>query len=200
MTEIILARHGETEWNVKDIFRGLADIALSNNGLKQAEKLARYLSSRKIEAVYSSPLQRARQTAELIARHHRLDVLVTPGLIDVNYGEWQGLLATQVQEKYPELYTLWSNQPQRVRIPGGDRLSQVRRRSRAVVAEVINKYSGTVVLVSHRAVNQVLICALLGLSTSHFWNVKLDVAGTTTFTYENDRFVLVEHNNTSYLR
>jgi probable phosphoglycerate mutase len=200
MTEIILARHGETEWNVKDIFRGLADIALSNNGLKQAEKLARYLSSRKIEAVYSSPLQRARQTAELIARHHRLDVLVTPGLIDVNYGEWQGLLATQVQEKYPELYTLWSNQPQRVRIPGGDRLSQVRRRSRAVVAEVINKYSGTVVLVSHRAVNQVLICALLGVSTSHFWNVKLDVAGTTTFTYENDRFVLVEHNNTSYLR
>ena len=200
MTEIILARHGETEWNVKDIFRGLADIALSNNGLKQAEKLARYLSSRKIEAVYSSPLQRARQTAELIARHHRLDVLVTPGLIDVNYGEWQGLLATQVQEKYPELYTLWSNQPQRVRIPGGDRLSQVRRRSRAVVAEVINKYSGTVVLVSPRAVNQVLICALLGLSTSHFWNVKLDVAGTTTFTYENDRFVLVEHNNTSYLR
>lgn len=200
MTEIILARHGETEWNVKDIFRGLADIALSNNGLKQAEKLARYLSSQKIEAVYSSPLQRARQTAELIARHHRLDVLVTPGLIDVNYGEWQGLLATQVQEKYPELYTLWSNQPQRVRIPGGDRLSQVRRRSRAVVAEVINKYSGTVVLVSHRAVNQVLICALLGLSTSHFWNVKLDVAGTTTFTYENDRFVLVEHNNTSYLR
>ncbi len=200
MTEIILARHGETQWNVKDIFRGLADIALSDNGLKQAAKLARYLSSRKIAAVYSSPLQRAQQTAQSIARYHRLDVLVTQGLVDVNYGEWQGLLATQVREKYPEFYARWTNQPQLVKIPGGDTLSQVKRRSRAVVNEVISKHSGTVVLVSHRAVIQVLICTLLGLSTSHFWNVNMDVAGITTFIYENSRFVLVEHNNTSLIR
>lgn len=199
MTEIVLARHGETEWNVKDLFRGLADIPLSAHGLEQAEKLARYLSSTKIEAVYSSPLQRARQTAGFIAREHHLEVSVTQGLLDINYGAWQGLTVPQVQEKYPELYSRWTERPQRVRIPDGDTLSQIRRRSRAVVTEVIARHSGAVVLVSHRAVIQVLICTLLGISTSHFWNISLDTAAITTFNYENERFVLIEHNNTSYL-
>lgn len=200
MTEIILARHGETEWNVTDIFRGWTDLDLNANGVKQAELLGKYLSSKKIEAVYSSRLQRALKTAEMIAGYHQLSVVVAPGLIDVNYGEWQGLSPPQVKDKYPELYREWVNHPQRVKIPGGESLRHVRRRSRRVVSEVISRYRGTVVLVSHRAVIHVLICALLGLSNASFWNIKQDLGGTTTFVYENSRFVLVAHNNTSYLR
>ena len=70
----------------------------------------------------------------------------------------------------------------------------------AVVDNVITNCEGTVVLVSHRVVNKVLICALLGLDNSHFWNIRLDTCGITTFTHENGRFVLTEHNNTSYLK
>ncbi|TET17646.1 MAG: hypothetical protein E3J75_02065 [Dehalococcoidia bacterium] len=78
----------------------------------------------------------------------------------------------------------------------------LRRRKRAigVVGNIIAKYEGTVVLVSHRVVNKVLICALLGLDNSHFWNIKQDVCGITTFTYENERFILIRHNDTSYLK
>ena len=91
MTEIILARHGETEWNVAEIFRGRIDIELNETGTKQAALLAEYLSRRKIEAICSSPLKRALNTAEIIAGYHKLDVEIAPGLIDFDYGEWQGL-------------------------------------------------------------------------------------------------------------
>ena len=70
----------------------------------------------------------------------------------------------------------------------------------AVVDEVVAKHRGRVILVSHRVVNKVLICALLGLDNSHFWNIRQDTCGTTTFAYQNGRFILTSHNDTSYLR
>jgi len=200
MTEIILARHGETEWNVEEIFRGRIDIELNETGIKQARLLAEYLSDVEIQAIYSSPLKRALRTAEIIASYHKLDIEITPGLIDFNYGQWQGLPHQEVEDKYKELYTKWTNSPDQVKIPEGESLDEVRGRARGVVNDVIAKYKGAVVLVSHRVVNKVLICALLGLDNSDFWNIRQDTCGITTFTHENEQFILTEHNNTSYLK
>jgi len=200
MTEIILARHGETEWNVAEIFRGRIDIELNQTGIKQAELLAEYLSSLKLDAIYSSPLKRALKTAEIIASYHKLDVEITPGLIDFDYGKWQGLPHQEVKDKYKELYAEWIKNPHQVKIPAGESLDEVRKRAIGVIDNVIAKYEGTVVLVSHRVVNKVLICALLGLDNSHFWNIRQDTCGITTFIYENERFILTKHNNTSYLK
>ena len=200
MTQIILARHGETEWNVAEVFRGRIDIELNETGIKQAELLAEYLSHMKIDAVYSSPLKRALKTAEIIASYHKTGVEVALGLIDFNYGEWQGLAHQEVRNKYKELYAEWINSPDQVKIPTGESLSDVRGRAMGVVSNVIAKYEGIVVLVSHRVVNKVLICALLGLDNCHFWNIKQDTCGITTFIYEDRRFILTEHNNTSYLK
>ena len=199
MTEIIIARHGQTKWNVGEIFRGRIDIELDETGEKQAELLAEYLSGRKIDAIYSSPLKRALKTAEAIASYHQLEVEIAPGLIDFNYGAWQGLSHQEVKDKYQELYAEWIKNPHRVKIPEGESLQDVRKRVLAVVDEVIVKHKGTVILVAHRVVNNVLICALLGLDNSHFWNIRQDTCGITTFAYENGRFILTEHNNTSYL-
>ncbi|MFC2011236.1 histidine phosphatase family protein [Chloroflexota bacterium] len=200
MTEIILARHGETEWNVGEIFRGRIDIELNETGVKQAELLADYLSDVKIEAIYSSPLKRALNTAEAISRPHKLEVEITPRLIDLHFSQWQGLPLQEVKNKYGELYTEWIDSPDRVTIPGGESLNDVRERALSVMDEVITRYEGSVILVSHRVVNKVLICALLGLDNSHFWNIRQDTCGITTFTYENERFIITEHNNTSYLK
>jgi broad specificity phosphatase PhoE len=200
MTQIILARHGETQWNVEEVFRGRIDIELNETGLRQAELLAEYLSGIKIDAVYSSPLRRALKTAEMIASYHKLDVEIAPGLVDFDYGEWQSLAHQQVKDRYKELYAEWINSPDRVKMPTGESLSDVRERAMGVVSDVIAKYEGTVVLVSHRVVNKVLICALLGLDNSHFWNIKQDTCGITTFTYQNGRFILIKHNDTSYLK
>lgn len=198
--KIILARHGETEWNVEEVFRGRVDVELNEIGIKQAELLAEYLSDFKIEAVYSSPLKRALKTAETIASYHKLRVEIAPGLIDLDFGKWQGLCLKEVKKKYKELYAEWVNHPERVKIPDGESLNDVRARAIAVIDSVIAKYRETAVLVSHRVVNKVLICALLGLDNSHFWKIKQDTCGISTFIYENERFILAEHNNTSYLK
>ncbi|MFH0768437.1 MAG: histidine phosphatase family protein [Chloroflexota bacterium] len=200
MAEIILARHGETEWNVEEMFRGRIDVELNETGIKQAGLLANYLSNVKIDAIYSSPLKRALRTAETIAKYHQLKVETVPGLVDLDFGKWQGLLRQEVQDKYEELYDEWADHPERVKLPGGESLDDVRNRAMAVVNEVIAKYEGTAVIVSHRVVNKVLICALLGLDNSHFWNIRQDTCGITTFTYENGRFVLTRHNDTSFLK
>jgi len=200
MTKIIIARHGQTEWNVGEVFRGRIDVDLDETGVKQAGLLAEYLSGREIEAIYSSPLKRALNTAGAIARRHNLEVEVAPRLIDFNFGKWQGLPHQEVKEKYKELYTEWTRNPQQVRMPDGERLDDIRERAISVVDEVTARYEGTIVLVAHRVVNKVLICALLGLDNSHFWDIKQDTCGITTFVYENGRFILIEHNNTSYLR
>ncbi|MFC1864387.1 histidine phosphatase family protein [Chloroflexota bacterium] len=200
MTEIILSRHGETEWNVGEIFRGRIDIELNKTGIKQAELLAEYLSDVKIEAIYSSPLKRALRTAETIANYHQLEIEIAPGLIDLDFGQWQGLSHQEVRDKYKKLYTEWTDSPDRIKIPEGESLSDVRKRAIGVVDEVIAKHKGAAVLVSHRVVNKVLICALLGLDNSHFWNIRQDTCGITIFAYENGRFILTEHNNTSYLK
>jgi len=199
MAEIILVRHGETEWNVKEVFRGRIDIELSETGRKQAELLAEYLSNTKVEAIYSSPLKRALQTAEVIARYHRLNVEIVPALIDFDFGRWQGLSRREVKDKYKELYTEWLENPHQIRIPDGEGLDEVRKRALGVVESILAKHEGTAILVSHRVVNKVLICALLGLDDSHFWNIKQDTGGITIFAYENNRFILTKHNDTSFL-
>jgi len=200
MTELVLARHGETAWNVTEVFRGQSDVDLNDIGLKQAELLADYLSERKIEAVFSGPLQRAMKTARAIALRHGLTVIPAPGLNDMSFGVWEGVPVSEVRKKYPQLYAEWTAEPHRVQIPGGDTLEAVSKRAMTLLNEVIQKHRGTVVLVSHRVVHKLLILAMLGLDNSGFWKIKLDTAAMTTFTYDNRGFVLAEHNNTSYLR
>jgi broad specificity phosphatase PhoE len=200
MTEIILIRHGETEWNVQEVFRGRIDVELNETGVREAELLAEYLGGVKVEAVYSSPLRRALKTAEMIARYHKLKVEIAPGLIDFDFGQWQGLPHQEVKDRYKELYAQWRENPHLVQMPDGESLAGVRERALNLVNEAVARHEGAVVLVSHRVVNKVLICALLGLDNSHFWNIRQDTCGTTIFAYEKGRFILTKHNDTSYLR
>jgi len=199
MTKILLIRHGDTDWNVEEIFRGRADIELNETGIKQAELLAKYLEDVSLEAVYTSPLKRALKTAEIIASSHNADVTSSQGLIDFDYGEWQGLSNDTVKDKYKALYEKWMKKPHLVIMPKGESLDDVRKRGLRLIDRII-KNEGTVALVSHRVVGKVLICALLGLDNSHFWNIRLDTCGITTFAYEKGRFVLTSHNDTSFLR
>ncbi len=200
MAKLILVRHGETVWNVEKIYRGRTDVNLDEVGIKQAKLLGKYLSNWELEAIYSSPLRRAIDTANIIARYHKIAVQVTRGLIDFDYGEWQSLPEQEAKRLYPTLHNEWHNNPHRVKMPGGESLEDVRRRAIGVVNDVLSKYQGSVILVSHRVVNKVLICSLLGLDNSYFWNIKQDVGGITIFNCVDGRFVLTRHNDTSHLK
>jgi broad specificity phosphatase PhoE len=200
MAELILARHGETVWNVEKIYRGRMDLNLDEVGIKQAELLGKYLSNWVLAAIYSSPLKRATDTADIIAHYQKIGVHIAEGLIDFDYGEWQALPEQEAKRLYPTLHNEWHDNPHKVRMPGGESLEDVRKRAIEVVNDVLSKYQVSVLLVSHRVVNKVLICSLLGLDNSHFWNINLDVGGITIFNYLEGRFVLTSHNDTSHLK
>jgi broad specificity phosphatase PhoE len=200
MVEIILVRHGETDLNAGEIFRGLVDVELNETGLRQAELLGEYLAGEKIDIVYSSPLKRAVKTAETIARPHALEVNIVRNLIDIDYGEWQGLPLQEITVEYRELYRDWLDTPEQVRIPGGESLEEVRARVMPFVEDAVMRCGeGKIVFVTHRVVNKVIICNLLGLSNAHFWNVKQDTCGISRFSCGDGRVVLTCHNDTSFL-
>ena len=200
MTEIILIRHGETEWNASEVFRGRADIDLNETGIRQAELLGKYLSREKIDHIYSSPLKRAVSTAEAIAGFQKKKVETVDNLIDFDYGEWQGLTIEQVKDIDDVLYQDWLDTPEQMKIPGGENLENVLDRAmRFVVGSVIKCREGKIAVVSHRVVLKVIICALLKLDNSHFWDIRIDNGGITRFVYDGNHAVLAGHNDTSYL-
>jgi broad specificity phosphatase PhoE len=200
MAKLILARHGETMWNVEKVFRGRADVNLDEVGIKQAELLGKYLSNWELEAIYSSPVKRALDTANIVARYQKVVVRIAEGLIDFDFGEWQSLPEQEVKRLYPAILNEWQSNPHKVKMPGGESLEDVRMRAVEVVSDVLSKHQGNVLLVSHRVVIKVLICYLLGLDNSHFRNISQDVGGITIFNYADGRFVLTRHNDTSHLR
>ena len=200
MIEIILVRHGQTDWNAAETFRGRADVALNGTGMKQADELGIFLENEGIDFIYSSPLQRASVTAGAIARHQYLDVNTVENLTDIDFGDWQGLSWQEVNEKFPELYRDWLDTPEQLKIPQGESLEDVRRRAVPFIEDAVMRCGeGKVVFVSHRVVIKVIMCSLLGLESSHFWNLRIDTCALSRFAAGDGRLVLTKHNDTSYL-
>lgn len=201
MTSIYLVRHGQTAWNKEEIFRGRRDVPLDETGLKQAELAGEYFKELKIDAIYSSPLSRAWQTAERIAKFHRLRIQPLEGIIDMSFGQWEGHPHQEIREMDQETYRQWREEPHQVRLPGGETLDEVRSRAMAALEEVVRLNSGkTIVLVSHRVVNKVLLCGILGLDNSHFWQIVQDPTAINLIQYQNGKYILYLMNETCHLK
>jgi broad specificity phosphatase PhoE len=201
MTQIILVRHGQTPWNKDKIFRGTVDIPLNDQGREEAELAGEWLQKETIHAAYSSPLSRARDTAQAICKHHKIEVVDLPGLADINYGEWQGLPLTEVKKVYAELYHQWETAPHTVRFPKGETLEEVRTRAWAAVEEVVKRHPGQVVLLAaHRAVNKVLIARFIGLDDQNFWRIGQDTTAINRFNLVGDTWHIISVNDFCHLR
>jgi len=201
MTRILLVRHGETEWNRIERFRGRADVPLNEAGLAQAEATARRIAAQwQPVAVYASPLSRAVRTADAIARALGLPVQPHPGLIDISYGQWQGLSADEVRERWPDILDAWYNAPQAARIPGGETLDEVRARGLATVHDLAARHDDqTIVLVAHTVMNRAILLDVLGLGTDRFWRLRQDTCAINVFEAERGDFTLVSLNDTCHL-
>ena len=201
MTSIYLVRHGQTAWNKEEIFRGRTDIPLDETGLKQAELAGEYFKAMVIQGVYSSPLLRAWQTAEPIALFQNLKAQPTEGIIDMSFGNWEGHALQEIERIDPETYRQWREEPHLAKLPGGESLDDVRFRAMAALEWVIKKHpEGSVVLISHRVVNKVLICGILGIDNSHFWQIAQDTAAINLIQYKRGRYVLSSMNETCHLK
>jgi broad specificity phosphatase PhoE len=201
MTQIILVRHGQTPWNKDKIFRGSRDIPLNDAGREEARLAGEWLKGDTIHAAYCSPLSRARDTGEAIARHHGLQVLDLPGLADICYGDWEGLPLTEVKVKYADLYRQWEAAPHTVRFPHGETLDEVKARALDAVEEALRRHpQQTILLAAHRAVNKVLIAAFISLDNSHFWRIGQDTTAINRFNRVGDIWQIMSVNDTCHLR
>ena len=181
-TRFILVRHGQTGWNKDERFRGRADIELDETGLQQAQLTAERMMEWEISAVYSSPLKRAVSTAQAIADRFGLSVVTLDGLNDMNFGQWEGMLVSEVREKHAKLFNEWRLHPESFAVPGGESLEDVRKRVVKTVGELALEHEGqTIALVTHRVVCKVLLCHLLGLDNSHFWKIAQDTTAVNAF-------------------
>ena len=201
ITRIYLVRHGTTEWNQKEVFRGRIDCELNETGRAEARALAEYFRDVTIDSIYASPLSRAVETAQAVASFKGLRVKPEPLFIDIDFGEWQGMPLKEVEEKYPDLYRLWRERPQDVSFPSGENLTLVKTRARGGIERVIQENPGKAVLiVSHRVITKVLVCALLGLDNSHFWSIKQDTAAVNCFEYTGKTFITSLINDTCHMK
>lgn len=201
MTRIILVRHGQTEWNRIERFRGRADVPLNRMGIGQAEATARRLAQEpKPAAVYSSPLSRAALTAAKIAGFHGLTVRLHDGLIDIDYGQWQGLTPRQVGERWPEELDAWYNAPQAARIPAGEELQVVRDRGMETVRKLVREHAdSTIVLVAHTVMNRLILLGVLGLGNDRFWDLGQEPCAINRISAREGGFALVSLNDTCHL-
>jgi len=201
MTRIVLVRHGQTEWNRFERFRGRADVPLDADGLAQAEATAARIEREyQVAAVYSSPLSRALRTAEAIARRFSLGVQTHAGLLDIDYGAWQGLTPDDVRQRQPELLEAWYQAPHTVRIPGGESLDDLRTRCTAAMGGFVERHpESTVALVAHTVVNRVILLAVLGLGNDRFWHLRQDTCAINEIEADGGEFTLVSMNDTCHL-
>jgi probable phosphoglycerate mutase len=154
-----------------------------------------------IHGIFSSSLSRAWQTAEKIAELHNLKVQALEGLLDMSFGNWEGRPHQEIREIDSKTYRQWVETPHLVRLPGGEGLDDVRVRAMAGIEEIIRAHPGkTLVLVTHRVVNKVLICAILGLDNSHFWQITQDTTAINLIQHKNGKYILSLMNETCHLK
>ncbi|GAK60229.1 phosphoglycerate mutase [Candidatus Vecturithrix granuli] len=200
-TIILLIRHGETAWNRGKIFRGTHDIPLNENGRLQAKLLAKALESRRIDAAYSSPLSRARETADIILAPHGIEAVNHAGLTDFDYGQWTGLEDRVVAQKWPEEHACWLVAPHRAQPPGGDTLQMVFDRAFTMVEDLVQQHHDeTVAIFAHRVVNKLLVLGMLTLAIERFPFIRQDNCCLNEFEWTEHGYIMISLNDTSHLR
>ena len=200
-TAIILVRHGECRGNREGLFRGRSDFPLNEAGLSQANEIAEEIKSFKPIRIFTSPLSRARQTAEAISKECHIEIEERAGMNNIELGPWEEKPKKYISEKYPEQWKIWLNEPEKLKVPGMESLDELQQRVKKDLDEIIKQFSGkTIVIVSHRAVLKPLIACCLGINKPYFWRIHLDTASYSILHFEKLRgFILVQLNQNKHL-
>lgn len=202
MVKIILIRHGESKGNREGLFRGRHDFPLTQNGISQAEALQRELKDVNIDAIYSSPLRRAYDTAKIVAAPHNIDVIIDESFNNISLGEWESKPKEYIREHYPDLWQIWITEPEKLRFPNIEPLDMVMKRSVKRLKELVQLHTdGTFAIVTHRAVLKPLIAGILEIKPPYFWKIHMDTAAYSILEYDEERgYTLSLLNQTKHIK
>jgi broad specificity phosphatase PhoE len=197
---LFAVRHGATEYSRERRFTGSRDVPLTTDGRLQAEAVAQALASAGAAAIYTSPLERARVCADLIAKPHRLEPRVDPDLREMSFGAWEGLGRDELSRQFPREAEAWRLTPHRVTPPGGETLGAVAARVRTTLDRLIAAHAGeTAIVVTHAVVARLIVLAALGLGPERLWSVDASPAGITELEYVGDWATVHRMNTLAHL-
>ncbi|HYL81730.1 MAG TPA: histidine phosphatase family protein [Candidatus Acidoferrum sp.] len=203
MPKFTLIRHGESVWNGERRIQGNQDPALSPRGRRQTDLLVEHLPeriTRPVAAIYTSPLQRAAETAERIAGLWRLPVIREPDLREMSLGAWEGKTVAEIQTAFPGAYERWLEDPAASPAPGGEELPAFGRRVTEALARMQRAHPGAdLLLVSHGGAIKALICFTLGLDLRYLFRLKQDNTAVSQIELEGSVRRVLLMNDTCHL-
>lgn len=169
VTRIFMVRHGATVLSAEDRFAGATDVALSDEGRRQTQRLSERLASEKITAVFASPLGRTVETAGILAAPHHLEVQRRDGLREISHGRWEQMTRREVEQQFPAEAAEWEKDPYTFAPEGGESGLAVTARALPVLIDVVRAHPGkTVLVVSHKATIRLLLSSLLGFDPRRY--------------------------------
>ncbi len=198
---LLLMRHGQTEWNQAMRTQGRTDIPLDETGRMQAMLAAERLKGARLDAVYTSPLLRARQTAEAIAIPHGLSVIPHPLLVERDFGIWEGEEFSALANKYPDGIRLWREDPVAYTPEKAETLADVLARATAFLEELRAQHGEeeTVLVVSHSIPLRLMVAHLIGLAPKYIHSLRMDNAAYTEVLLREKYNTLLVLNDTGHL-
>ncbi|MEX5284217.1 alpha-ribazole phosphatase [Selenomonas sputigena] len=200
MTKIYLVRHGQTEWNVGGRFQGHSDVELAETGIRQAECLAEHFPAEKIDAIYSSDLQRAVSTAEFLAERFGCEVQKTENLREMNFGAWEGLTFEQIVEKWPEAGEQIFSAPDELKPPGGETFQDVEERAARTLEKITSEHEGQrIILVAHGAFLRTILTYALHMPLRYVWRLRQGNTAVSRLTHGGHHFTVDYVNSIAHL-
>jgi broad specificity phosphatase PhoE len=193
---LFAVRHGATEWSRARRFTGWRDIPLSEEGRRQGEAVAAALADSRAASIWTSPLERARVSAEILATPHHLEVRLQEAFREMGFGPWEGLTRAEVADRFPREWELWNSNPAQFSVPGAEPLTAVAERVAAGLEELQDEFDGqTVILVTHAIVVRLIVLAAMGLGPERLWAVDAAPGGISELEYRTE-WVTVHRMNT----
>jgi broad specificity phosphatase PhoE len=183
VVSVIVMRHGETEWNKESRVMGRSDIPLSDAGRRQSERAAAVLAHFSVDRIVSSPLVRAKETADIVSRHLDVDVQTDEQLQEVEFGSWQGMTYREIRAD--PRYGEFLKDPVNNRTPGGENIADVQSRGLAAIAAA--KPGERVLFVSHGDIIRAAISYFLDVPLRQFRRIRVDNCGLTAIAVADGR-------------
>ena len=199
MSRLLLVRHAKTKQG-HGRYWGHSQIGLGEEGIVQAKMLRDHLAGEEIAAIYSSDLNRARSTAEIVASLHATEVVLCPELRELDFGEIEGMTFEEVERCCPEAVRLWVGGDIDAAAPAGENLRQLASRVQRLAAR-LQRHSPeeTILIVAHSGPLRVLLCTWLGIDLERSWQIRLDPASVSLADTYPEGTIVCFLNNTSHL-
>ncbi len=196
--ELILIRHGSTLWNEERRIQGLSDIDLSDTGLDQARHLALSLKDHPISSIYSSPLKRARKTAEIINEYHQVPLYLEQDLTEMNHGDLEGISVQELITRRKDFLRKWLTDPASVSMPHGESFLELQTRAWKVIEGILTK-GENVIVVAHNFTIASILCRIQNIPLMEFRSVCVDPASKTIIRFHHGLAYLELFNDRAYL-